>query len=481
MSHVGAVALLILPVLGALAMFVLQAIRALRRSVLALEDLMLALAWVFPMGAAFWIEAWLTDSSRLGFGAPWTWLTASHFMAAGFGALSVSAWMARTIPNGRARAVMHGVLLVHPVAFACVAAGLTGVPLLDEVGAAAYGGLFVAQAVLYGVAARPRGPLPARLLLGLALWVPVVTLVPAIGWAWGHPLLSMDEMVRYHGLVNAVGHAGLGLAALSWLRPPRRRGPLQAPLSRLRARGRVTAAVLGEGSREVRGLSDDLAAYARDDFDPRTLPPEVIAFYEDTAAFELDLHGRWHGAFVIGGWLWSKVIAPALGQLGLPPPGHTLEDAALSSRIVDVDDALDGRTNVRGWVRHWKHDGRVLYVAAYAEHVRAGVRCMNIAFALPGGFNMTSILHLGRAADGALMLTSRHQQNPGGDQGVYLVRRGRPLRLPLDETIAVYAAEDAPPDLPAAPGSTLVARHEMWLAGLPYLTMHYQIRRRSPA
>jgi len=64
---------------------------------------------------------------------------------------------------------------------------------------------------------------------------------------------------------------------------------------------------------------------------------------------------------------------------------------------------------------------------------------------------------------------------------VYLVRGGRPLRLPLDETIAVYAAEDAPPDVPAAPGSTLVARHEMWLAGLPYLTMHYQIRRRSPA
>ena len=214
--------MLSIPILGAIAAGVVQVARAARRPVLALEDLMLALAWVYPLGAAFWFEAWLTDDSRLGFGAPWTWLTASHFMVAGFGALTVSAWMARTIPKGRARTVMHGVLLLHPLAFAAVAAGLTGVPLFDEIGAASYGGLFVTQAVLYGLAARPPGPPLARALLGLALWVPVATLVPAIGWAWGHPLLSMDAMVRYHGLVNAFGHAGLGLVALAWMRPARR-------------------------------------------------------------------------------------------------------------------------------------------------------------------------------------------------------------------------------------------------------------------
>lgn len=91
MSHISAMALLCLPTIGAAAMFTFQVIRTARRPVLALEDLMMALAWVFLVGAAFWAEAWLSDSSQLGFEAPWTWLTAAHFIVAGFGALSVSA------------------------------------------------------------------------------------------------------------------------------------------------------------------------------------------------------------------------------------------------------------------------------------------------------------------------------------------------------------------------------------------------------
>lgn len=334
------------------------------------------------------------------------------------------------------------------------------------------------QFAVYASAADRYGPRLAHALLGLALVVPIVTLIPAVAWAWGHPLLSLDEMVRYHGLANAMGHAPLGLVSLAWIGPSRRYAPLRAPLSRLRARGRVSASVLGQGSRSFRGLSDDLRAYTRADFDTTALPPEIIAFYEDTAMFELDLQGYWRGPFVVAGWLWSTFIAPALGQLGLPRPGQLLQDSALDSQIVDVDEDLDGRANPRGWVRHWKHDGSVLYVAAYAEHERDHVRYMNIAFALPAGFNLTSILHLARAADGALTLTSRHHQNVVGDQGVYLVRNGKPFRLPLDETISVYAAEDAPPDLSPA-NATLVARHDMWFLGIPYLTMNYQIRRRG--
>jgi hypothetical protein len=53
-------------------------------------------------------------------------------------------------------------------------------------------------------------------LLLLSLGVPVVTLMPAL--AWGSPLLDLAGMVRYHGLVNAIGHAGLGLVAFGmWL------------------------------------------------------------------------------------------------------------------------------------------------------------------------------------------------------------------------------------------------------------------------
>ena len=62
-----------------------------------------------------------------------------------------------------------------------------------------------------------RGP---WIVLIVALVVPVGTLVPAIAWAWGFPILDMAGMIRYHGLVNAIGHVGLGLAAFVWGRPP---------------------------------------------------------------------------------------------------------------------------------------------------------------------------------------------------------------------------------------------------------------------
>lgn len=452
---------------------------ALRRPILAFEDLALAMAWIFPIGAAVWFAAYLSGTSLLGFGAPWTWLTAAHFLVAGFGALILSAWLARTVHGTRPKAVMAGVLIGHPVAFAAVGGGIAGVAWLDEVGSVLYEVLFVTQAAVYFCAARPHGSRFARGLLGVALVVPTLTLIPAMGWAWGRPPWGLDEMALYHGVGNAVGHVILGLVALTWLAPSRRSRPLAAPLSRLSCKGRVRPDVLREGPGAVRGLTDDLHAYCRPGFDTASLHSDIVAFYEDTQAFELDVRGYWHRPFRLAGWLWTRIVAPAMGQLGLPPPGHSVQDEQLTSRIFDVEDESDGRESVRGWVRRWRRSGDTLYVAAYSEHARDGIRYMNIAFVLPWSFNLTSILHLEATDGGALTLSSRHHQNESGDQGVYLVRSGRAWRLPLDETISVYSADAPPEGLVAEPKSVLVARHELWCAGLRYLTMHYQIRRKG--
>ena len=99
------------------------------------------------------------------------------------------------------------------------AAGISGFLYCDELGATAYELIFVTQLGAF-VLGRPnriaRGP---RLLVVLALAVPVATLVPALAWAWGNPIFDMTGMVRYHGLVNAIGHVGLGLAAFALGRP----------------------------------------------------------------------------------------------------------------------------------------------------------------------------------------------------------------------------------------------------------------------
>lgn len=193
--------------------------RALARPVLLPEEVALAGAWVFVGGSLVWLAAFVRGSTLLGFGEPWTWLAAAHFAAAGFGALTVTALTCRTVSDARALTILRALLVAHPCAYLVTAAGISGVPHCETVGAASSGVIFVTQlgAVLLGRPERiARGP---RRLLAFALGVPVVTIVPAIAWAWGAPLFDLGGMVRYHGLVNAIGHVGLGLTALAWGRP----------------------------------------------------------------------------------------------------------------------------------------------------------------------------------------------------------------------------------------------------------------------
>ena len=193
--------------------------RAFARAELLPEEVALAVAWVFVVGSLVWLRAFLSGSTLLGFGAPWTWLTASHFAVAGFGALTVTALACRVVSDARALTVLRVLLVAHPVAYLVTAAGITGLPGGDELGASSYGLIFITQlsALVFGRPNRiARGP---RYLIILAMMVPVGPLVLALAWAWGYPILDLAGMVRYHGLVNAIGHVGIGLAAFAWGRP----------------------------------------------------------------------------------------------------------------------------------------------------------------------------------------------------------------------------------------------------------------------
>jgi hypothetical protein len=193
--------------------------RAFAREQLLPEETALGLAWVFVVGSLFWLRAFVAGSTLLGFGAPWTWLAASHFAAAGFGALTVTALTCRVVSDAHALRVLRVLLLVHPVAYLVTAAGISGFAFCNQLGAASYELIFVMQlvALLFGGADRiARGP---RSVLAVALTVPVGTLVLALAWAWGIPLFDLTGMVRYHGLVNALGHVGLAMVAFAWGRP----------------------------------------------------------------------------------------------------------------------------------------------------------------------------------------------------------------------------------------------------------------------
>ena len=219
MTHAAVIALLTAPVLFAIAMGCAQMRRAFARPELLPEEVALAAAWVFIVGSLVWLGVFLSESTLLGFGAPWTWLAASHFAFAGFGALTVTALSCRVVSDRRALKVLRVLLIAHPIAYLVTAAGISGFRYCDELGAVSYELIFVTQLGAFVLGRPNRIARGSRLLVVLALTVPVVTLVPALAWAWGSPILELSEMVRYHGLVNAIGHVGLGLAAFAWGRP----------------------------------------------------------------------------------------------------------------------------------------------------------------------------------------------------------------------------------------------------------------------
>lgn len=432
--------------------------RALSRPALQASEVGLAAAWIWAVGGGVWLLVSASGGTLRGFGGTWALLTAAHFHAAGFAAIAVTALLVRALGRGA------WLLALHPIAFALVAAGIDGAPALEKAGTVAYIALFAAQwgvAVRGGVARRRGG----RLVL-LALTVPLITLALAADWALGARRLDLMQMAWLHGLANAVGHGLLGLWGFGRMAPRPRTGPIEAPFSNCRAPGRVGPAFV-DRIRPAHpvprtGLTDDLSRYARPDFDPAAVDPALVRFYTHTADFHIEATHEWQRGFRLGGALWG-LFARLIGQMGLPGP--RVPAGAMSNAILDIDDAVDGRPDVRAWVRTWKATGATLYVALYSEHVTAGARYMNIAFPVPGG-NMTSLLRIEQRPAGALALTTRRASGDRGDQGVYLrLGRARPWRLPIDETITVERD-----------GARLVARHDMWLFGRLFLVLRYVMR-----
>jgi hypothetical protein len=216
MTLATVIAILTVPVLLAIAVGCTLLRRAFARQELLPEEIALAAAWIFVVGSFVWLGVFLNGTTLLGFGSPWTWITAAHFTFAGYGALTVTALSCRVVSNRRALRTLRILLIAHPVAYLVTAAGLLGYRYCDEVAATSYALVFVTQlgAVVFGRPTRiARAPL---LLVVFALAVPVATMVPALAWAWGRPIFDIPGMVRYHGIVNAIGHVGLGLSAFAW-------------------------------------------------------------------------------------------------------------------------------------------------------------------------------------------------------------------------------------------------------------------------
>lgn len=136
-------------------------------------------------------------------------LTVVHYLFAGVGALMLAGTMPST-----------GTVLITGFAPPVVALGFVTGWAAPQVGGAALMaiGVFAIAAQELSAAASDRtAPWLRRTLLiisGLAVWAPMVLAVSwAAGQHWTVPALSVPDMVRWHGLPNAVAFVIAGLAS----------------------------------------------------------------------------------------------------------------------------------------------------------------------------------------------------------------------------------------------------------------------------
>jgi hypothetical protein len=174
----------------------------------------------YLLAASAWLVISRAGGQPTGISEPIVELTAVHFTYIGVGAITLAA-AAEAGARGR-RAHQVGVVAVVLTAGVppLVAVGfVTGWALPQVMGAVllTIGVWCTAGLELQRSIGARVGRLTRALLLvsGLAVWVPMVL---AVAWAagehWDVPALSIPDMVRTHGAVNAICFIGAGLLAM---------------------------------------------------------------------------------------------------------------------------------------------------------------------------------------------------------------------------------------------------------------------------
>ena len=222
-------ACLALPWLTVTALVALCGLARFRRGPRGLAETCLDAGQLFLTVGGTWAVIARAGLRPLGFPDVIVLMTAVHFHYAGFALAVLAGLVARATGGAVAGATCLGVISGVPlvavgITVAQLGTGLLPARLLDLFAT----GLMAASGILVGglqvqLAARPGRPSSARLLLalsGLAVLGPMfLAVVYAMGGFMSVVWITMGDMFRYHGAVNALGFALPGLIAWSLMTP----------------------------------------------------------------------------------------------------------------------------------------------------------------------------------------------------------------------------------------------------------------------
>lgn len=423
-----------------------------------IEEFSINLAMIYLGLGGIWFFA-STANIDTGFTPMLTWLTAIHFHYSAF-LLPVFVGFLGRVYKPRSYSLIASIILLAPM---IVALGITFSTVIELLSVIAY------MFGIYGlIHVSCRAPFSRSLQKGLvclsfaALGITILfSLLYASGNLFGSHSISIDFMLRFHGIVNAIVFALTGIIGWSLSIPSAKIIKWTFPISKIRGKRVIGENILAEivKNNQYQGLVNDLSLY-EPDINPQTLAPRIVDFYENTNDYRLFAKVKWQAWFKPFAMIY-RLISRSVKQIDLPLSSQQIE---MTGEIQAISDDKDGRTNTRAWVR--KINGEVVFVALYSSHEKDARTYMNISLPLPWSA-MIGILELNQIGN-ELQLSSKKVQTPNADSGIYVAIKHWLVKLPIEEQFHVKETIDG----------ILVANHIMWIFSIPFLKIEYHIYHR---
>lgn len=138
--------------------------------------------------------------------------------------------------------------------------------------------------------------------------------------------------------------------------------------------------------------------------------------------------------------------------------------------VGDIRNVRDIR-DIRGWIRSYADNDEPIYVGIYTTYRSEDRGYVSVGFPLPQA-SFTATLAPRARPGGGLVLTTRTTLNQPGHYLTYIDPQSRDLTtlgVPgFNEELDVFVED-----------GRLRAEHAFWVFGLPFLVLHYDIRRKE--
>ncbi|MDG5786188.1 YndJ family protein [Evansella sp. AB-P1] len=438
------------------------------------EELVIDAAFIFLVLGGGWLVLHQFGVEGLPFSSVIVLLTAIHFHYSSFIVLIFTGMLGRFIVQNNLSIRGYSFIIYGMIAGPLlVAAGITIGGVLEFISVVVYvillywlGGITIW--IMLSSSVKSWGNYCIAFSSMCLLGTMALSFLYSYGITFGPFLLTIPDMVLFHGVGNAFFYAFIGV--LGWLKvkPDPRDDYYSVEISQLRGKGAIGESFIKQSdliddTKEKGGLVDQFHTYRNESFHTEAVHPTIQHFYENTTAYRMKAKTKWHRGFRFLSKLYHTITS-SVEQLNLEPHRASLKEQEMIGQVIPIKEKMDGREDPRVWIRKDNEENHTIFVAIYSYYEHENIPYMNIALPLPRSV-MTGVLRFNNDQDNGLILTTKRKRDRTGHEGIYLTFRSITVRLPISESFHIKEVGQR----------RLTAKHSMTLWGFPCLTIDYSI------